>query len=324
MMKRKMLAIGICITILFLVSGCGKTKSNSNPEVNIGYFPNVTHPQALVMKSQGSLEKALEGKATVKWTSFNAGPEEVEALFSGDIDLGYIGPVPAINANVKSKGDVSVIAGATKAGAILVKGKDSDISSVKDLDGKTVAIPQIGNTQHLCLLQLLSENGLKPKSEGGTVTVAAVSNADVANMIEQKNVDAALVPEPWGSILMEKGAQMVLDENQIYLNGDYSVAVVVVRKEFKEEHPEIVEEFLKQHKDATVYINENAKEAKQKVIDEIYEATQKKLDSRVVEEAFTRIKVDDDISKESLDGFSKIGLQQGFISELPNESLIGE
>ena len=57
------------------------------------------------MKAQGTLDKAFDGKAKVKWTSFNAGPSEVEALFSGDIDIGYIGPVPAISANVKSKGD---------------------------------------------------------------------------------------------------------------------------------------------------------------------------------------------------------------------------
>ena len=84
------------------LTGCGTKKSaGKTTEINVGYFNNVTHAQALYMKAQGTLDKAFDGKAAVKWTSFNAGPSEVEALFSGNIDIGYIGPVPAISANVK-------------------------------------------------------------------------------------------------------------------------------------------------------------------------------------------------------------------------------
>ena len=113
-----------------------------------------------------------------------------------------------------------------------------------DLSGKVVAIPQIGNTQHLSLLQLLSDNGMKPASEGGDVTVSAVENADVANMMERGDIDAALVPEPWGATLLEKGAELLMDYDDIYMQGQYDVAVVVVRKEFMEANPELVEKFL--------------------------------------------------------------------------------
>ena len=115
------------------LTGCGTKKSaEKTTEINVGYFNNVTHAQALYMKAQGTLDKAFDGKAAVKWTSFNAGPSEVEALFSGNIDIGYIGPVPAISANVKSKGDVSLISGASQAGAELVKAPGSDIKSAKE------------------------------------------------------------------------------------------------------------------------------------------------------------------------------------------------
>lgn len=240
---RKILAAGL-LAFTLVLGGCGaKGGSDAELTLHMGYFPNVTHTQALVMKADKSLEEALGDKAKVEWVSFNAGPAEVEALFAGDIDIGYIGPVPAINANVKSQGEVRIIAGATKAGAILVKRQGAEISSVGDLDGKKVAVPQFGNTQHLCLLNLLSENGLKPLSDGGTVDVVAVANADVANMMDSGNIDAALVPEPWGAILLSKGAQMVLSEDEVYLDGNYSVAVVVVREEFKKEHPDIVKTF---------------------------------------------------------------------------------
>ena len=165
--------------------------------------------------------------------------------------------LPAISANVKSKGDVSLISGASQAGAELVKAPGSDIKSAKDLDGKTVAIPQIGNTQHLCLLKLLSDNGLKTVEEGGTVTVTDVENADVQNMMDQGNIDAALVPEPWGTTLVNSGAEIVLDYDEVYKDGDYPVAVVVVRNEFMEEHPDLVNEFLAKHEEVTAYMQEN-------------------------------------------------------------------
>ena len=309
---RKILAAGL-LAFTLVLGGCGaKGGSDAELTLHMGYFPNVTHTQALVMK------------AKVEWVSFNAGPAEVEALFAGDIDIGYIGPVPAINANVKSQGEVRIIAGATKAGAILVKRQGAEISSVGDLDGKKVAVPQFGNTQHLCLLSLLSENGLKPLSDGGTVDVVAVANADVANMMDSGNIDAALVPEPWGATLLSKGAQMVLSEDEVYLDGNYSVAVVVVREEFKKEHPDIVKIFLEQHENATLYINEKQTEAREKVNEEIYKATQKKLEDSILEDAFQRIRADSGMNRESMEGFADIGLEQGFISDLPGDDMIEE
>lgn len=328
---KKGLAVMVLCLLCPALSGCGNqaggngnNKNGEKTEVHVGYFPNVTHPQALVMKGEGSLEKALGDQASVTWTSFNAGPAEVEALFAGDIDIGYIGPVPAINANVKSGGDVHIIAGATQAGAILVKRQGAEISAVGDLDGKKVAVPQFGNTQHLCLLQLLSGNGLKPLSDGGTVDVVAVANGDVANMMDQGNIDAALVPEPWGATLLGKGAELVLDEKEIYLEGNYNVAVVVVRAEFEKEHPDIVKAFLEQHENATVFINENPGEAQAVINAEIFMVTQKKLEDSILEEAFTRIRTDSSVNRESIQGFAQIGLEQGFIPELPDDSLIEE
>lgn len=61
------------------------------------------------MKNQGTLEEKWKDKCNVSWTSFNAGPAEMEAIFAGEIDLGYIGPVPALSANVKSNGEVKII-----------------------------------------------------------------------------------------------------------------------------------------------------------------------------------------------------------------------
>lgn len=295
--------------------GCGN-REDKGTEVTVGYFNNITHAQALLLKAEGKLEQAF-GDAKVKWTAFNAGPAEVEALFAGDIDIGYMGPVPAISANVKSAGDVRIISGATKAGTVLVRRKGAQIEDIRDLAGKVVAVPQMGNTQHLCLLDLLSENGLKPVAEGGDVTVTAVSNADVANTMERGDIDAAIVPEPWGATLLAGNAELVLDYDELYAQGEYDVALVVVREEFKEEHPELVEKFLLEHEGATAAINEGREEALKKINEELGRATGKSLSDEIIHQAFERIGVSTRLNRASIEGFASISKEQGFIKELP-------
>lgn len=315
---KKVLVVGISVISILGFAGCDNNKEVN--EVSIGYFNNITHAQALLMKSEQTLEASLGEDVQVKWTAFNAGPAEVEALFAEDIDIGYIGPVPAINANVKSQGDVMILTGAAKGGAVMVKRADTDINSVKDLAGKTVAIPQIGNTQHLSLLYLLGENDLEPITEGGDVNVTAVANADVANMMNRGDIDAALVPEPWGATLQEQGAEILLDYDEIYLQGQYDVAVVVVRKEFMEENPEIVDAFLSAHEAATVKLAEEREESLKIINAELESATGKSLSESIIEQAFERILVDTALDKESIMGFARISVEQGFIEEEPEET----
>ena len=205
--QKQLALLSLFFMILLTAAGCGAKdgESGGKTDVRIAYFPNITHTQALVMKNQGTLEEKWKDTCNVTWTSFNAGPAEIEAIFAGEIDLGYIGPVPAVNANVKSNGEVKIISNATNAGAVLLVRKDSGIASVKDLAGKKVAVPQLGNTQHLCLLSLLSENGLKTVDQGGDVTINASSNADILNLIDNGSVEAAVVPEPWGTTIEKNG-----------------------------------------------------------------------------------------------------------------------
>lgn len=328
MLKRSSLKRMMCLAGIFLIltgsvflNGCGSKKKTA--EVHMAYFPNITHSQALLMKNKGALEEKLGDGYQITWTDFNAGPAEVEALFSGDIDIGYIGPIPAISANVKSNGDVILIAGAADAGSMLLAAPDSGIASVKDLNGKTVAVPQIGNTQHLALLNVLEENDLKTTDAGGEVEVVATSNANIMNLMQNGDVDAALAPEPWVSILKSScGAQVILDEKEVWRNGDYPTAVVVVRKDFMDENPEIVEKFLQAHREMTDYVNQNSEEAKKIISDEIEAATGKGMDAAVMDEAFLHLVITTKVNEDAIDAFADISKREGFIESLPDADFV--
>lgn len=325
-MKKKRLGLlaGIFLTMAVGLAGCSGAnggKDNENVKVRVALFPNITHSQALVGKEEGRFEKALGEANPIEWKVFNAGPSEIEALFAGEVDIGYIGPGPAITGFVKSKGDLKIIAGATDAGSILVSRKDLVISNVKELSGKKIAVPQFGNTQDLSLRNILAENGLQDTTKGGTVEIRQAENPDIKTLLDKGEIDAALVPEPWGSrLIKEIKANVVLDQNQVWRDGKYTTAVVIARTEFIKEHPELVEKFLRTHVELTSYINENPAKAQELVNAQIKALTNKPLGNDILADSFKRLTVTYDPQKESVIGFAKLSTAAGFIKSEPELS----
>ena len=114
----------------------------------------------------GTYAETLGSNVDLKTAIFNAGTEEIEALFAGAIDAGYIGPNPAVNGYVKSNGEaLRIVAGATSGGAALVV--KPDINGPEDLKGKVLATPSLGNTQDVALRAYLKDNGLSADTSGG-------------------------------------------------------------------------------------------------------------------------------------------------------------
>ena len=315
--KRTISLVLSFIIILATLTGCDSKKVNEEfTSLRVGFFANFTHSQALIGKNRGDYQKALGNDISIDWKQFNAGSAEMEAFLAGELDIGFIGPGPAINGFTKSEGDIVIIAGSTNAGAILVSRKDSDIKTVKDLDGKRIAIPQYGNTQDLCLRYLLRENDLLETAKGGTVDIVQATNADIKTLLDKGDIDGALVPEPWGARLQnEIGANLVLDYSDIWRNGEYPTTVVIARKEFVEKHPEIVEKFLAAHVELTNYINRDKIQAAKIANAEIENLTKKSLNEAVLEKAFSRMTFVNDINIKVVDEMIGLSLQVGFIKK---------
>src|ERR1700746_571130 len=164
------LASGLLLLLMLGLSAWGQGGASL---VRVGAFPNITHAQAMVGKANGWFEKAMGPQVKIQWTSFNAGPSAMEALFAGAIDMTYVGPNPAINGYVRSNGEaLRVVAGAASGGASLIVGNGSGINKPEDFHGKRVASPQFGNTQDVALRNWLKNHGLKTNDKGGDVQIA--------------------------------------------------------------------------------------------------------------------------------------------------------
>ncbi len=84
-------------------------------------------------------------------------PSRDRSLYAGAIDIAYIGPSPTISGYMRSNGEaLRVIAGAASGAASLVVRNGAGINTVNDFHGKTIATPQIGNTQDVALREWLA------------------------------------------------------------------------------------------------------------------------------------------------------------------------
>ncbi|AUG76541.1 sulfate ABC transporter substrate-binding protein [Kitasatospora sp. MMS16-BH015] len=273
-------------------SGAAKLSADS---VKIGYFANLTHGTALVGLKEGLLQKEL-GATQIKPQVFNAGPSEIEALNSGSIDIGWIGPSPAINGYVKSEGkDLRIIAGSASGGVKLVV-NPAKITSVDDLKGKKIATPQLGNTQDVALLNYLAGKGLKvdPQSGKGDVSVLRTDNKVTPDAFKSGSIDGAWVPEPTASKLVSLGAKVLLNEKDIWPDKKFVITNLIVSQKFLKEHPDVVEAVLRGSVKTNAFIKANPDKAKADANAALKDAGTSSLDASILDPAWQDIDFIDD------------------------------
>jgi NitT/TauT family transport system substrate-binding protein len=315
----------VALTAVALLGACS-SRNQSASTIRVGFFPNITHSQALIGLSRGDFRTALGPGVTIDAKAFNAGPSVIEALFAGQIDLAYIGPNPAINGYVKSKGAaLRVIAGAVSGGAALVVREDSGISTPSDMAGKTIATPQLGNTQDVALRGYLKSIGLSPRENGGTVTVQPMENPTILDAFRQNRIDGAWVPEPWASRLeLEGNGRLLIDERTLWKDGRFSAALLIVSKKFLEKHPDMVKAWLRVHVRITQWEIKHPDEAILAANTEIKRLTGKELSNEVLRRAWSRMEPTFDPLTPTLQKASDSAFAAGFLKEKPDLSGIAD
>lgn len=309
-------AIFLAISFLPTSPACAQQKPLT---LRVGYFPNITHAQALVGRAGGQFGKAVGPGVQIEWKAFNAGPSAIEALFANAIDLSYVGPNPTVSGYVRSQGDaVRVVAGAASGGASLVVRQGAGITMASDFHGKKVATPQQGNSQDVALRSWLRANGLKPREKGGDVQVLPITNADQFTLFLKGQLDAAWAPEPWAARLVhEAGGRIFLDERDLWPNREFVNTDLVVRPKFLKEHPDVVKKFLRAHVELTDWINKNPAQAKQILNMELQKETGKPLAPEVMDDAFSRMAVTCDPIRSSLLKSTQEAFDEGFLGRTP-------
>ena len=303
--------------MLVLVAGCSRERPRP---LRLGFFPNLTHAQALVGERDGLFEEALGAPLELK--KFNAGPSAMEAILAGELDLSSVGSGPAINAYARSRGAFKVIAGATSGGAVFVV--EPGIDRAPQLVGKKVASPQLGNSQDIALRHWLIAHGLKASAGGGgDVTVVPIQSSDILSLFRRGEIVGAWVPEPWGArLLSEGGGKILVDERSLWPGGEFPTTLLVASVRALERRRSQVERILRAH----VALTRRARADPQRFAEEANAAfgalTRQPLPKATLQDAFSRMEFTVEPMEGALETAARHAAELGFIPEASVPGLV--
>lgn len=323
----------LLFSILIILAGCGTAEpaggkgqaskdqaSNDGQKsevIRVGYFPNLDHAAAIIGLEKGFFQQELDG-VKIETQIFPNGSLFMDALNTDQIDIGYVGPGPAMGRFVQG-GDVVMLGSAANGATLVVARADSGINSTKDLNGKTFASPAIGCTHDVQLETSLLKEGLTSERIGGTLKHITQKPANMIGLFEQKQIDVATVPEPWGSLMEEQlGAKVVMEWDEVAWGTTLPSVVVVSSKKFVQEHSDLVDKFLTAHVGAIQYMKENPDETLKIMAAKLEELTKQKLSETVMKKAWGRMNVSYELDSGVLQEFADSATELKFYKERPN------
>lgn len=251
--RRAFAAIVAVLTLVGTLAGCSRRQDSAAAapaaagpatELRLGYLPNITHAAALIGLEKGFFAGQL-GSTKLTTQTFNAGPDEVNALLGGSLDAAFLGSGPAINAFSKSRGEaVRLVAGATSGGAQLVV--RPEITSPRQLLGHRIATPQLANTQDIALKKWLKDQNLPTGTGPSAVQVVNIDNSQTVNAYRTGQLAGGWLPEPYASrLVLESGAHLLVDEASRWPGGRFPTTVLVVATGYLQQHPQTVTTLLR-------------------------------------------------------------------------------
>ncbi|NBD25181.1 sulfonate ABC transporter substrate-binding protein [Paenibacillus glycinis] len=204
-------------------------------EVRIGFQKYGT---VNILKAKGTLEKRLESEGyKVTWTEFPGGPQLLEALNVGSIDIGHTGEAPPIFAQAAGAPLVylSHEPVSPESEGILVP-KDSKIASLGDLKGKKIALNK-GSNVHYLLVKALEKAGVDYKD----VTPVFLKPGDARVAFENGSVDAWVIWDPFlAAAQTATGAKLLADGQGLVSNIEFYLAA----RPYAEANQPVIDAFL--------------------------------------------------------------------------------
>lgn len=205
----------------------------SAKELRIGFQKSAS--LLTLQKAQGTLEKKLGTLGVaVKWVEFPAGPQLLEGLNVGSVDVGYVGEAPPIFA--QAAGADFVYIGndpASPTAEAIVVAKDSPIRTVADLKGRKIALNR-GSNVHYLLVKALEKHGL----QYADVQPVFLPPADARAAFERGSVDAWAIWDPFlAAIELQTGARVIVDGRD---GVAHNYAYYLAARRYTEQQPQVI------------------------------------------------------------------------------------
>lgn len=222
-------------------------------ELHVSLMPGSAH--IIVARNQGLFEKAFASQGIkVTYHECSYGPPMIEAFIANRIDVGLMGDQPALMAwakDVDIKAVANFPAGYKNAGLVVVD--TNKIKSIKDLKGKKIAVAVGSLLQHLLHLYL-KEAGLTEKD----VQILNFVNADVFVALSSKQIDAAVLSEPYLMLSENKKIAYKIKDATGY---KFFSNPLLVSGSLLRNHPDVVQQLVKIYYDVNIWIKDHPEES---------------------------------------------------------------
>ena len=303
--------VAIAITITFF----SDSDQINQDKIRVAFFPSIGHIIPIVGLEEKIFEKGIGEEKQIETKLFDSGPQVIESIFSGSIDVAYVGPGPIINGFLKSDGkDIKILSGAASGGASFIIQPNSGLESLENFDGKRIASPQISNSQDVSLRHYLESHGLKSVEKGGTVFVLNISNPDIYTLFAKGDIDGAWVPEPWATILVQElDGIRLFNEEKLWPNEEFASVLLIVRTEYLENNPETVQKWVESHEKTVTWINSNPDKSKSLFSSFLIDYMGKSLPTKIIDESFSNITITSDPIKNSVIIFAERADSLGYL-----------
>jgi aliphatic sulfonates family ABC transporter substrate-binding protein len=269
-MSKKILSILLVLVFVTgVLTGCGSesTESTENTEsageevtIRVAVQKSIAIPY--LAEALGYYEDEFSAdNVNVELVEFSLGPEVIEAVASGEIDIGFLGDVPAFSGLING-GDYKIVARwESDNSSYLITRDDANIKSLQDLKGKKVSYA-FGSTQTALVYAYLEEAGLTDSD----VELMNLSLADSVTSIANGDVDAAVVDELRATQAVEKGGVSKLMNSEGY---KLFVSPIIATNDFTGKHGDLTGRVLKVIERAAEYAEKNPDDAIAKAAERI-------------------------------------------------------
>ena len=255
MRRTLLISIGVLVAALAFAAGSGERQDATGlpDEVVIGFqiIPN----GEIIAKDMGWHEESFG--VPVRWVQVDSGRDLNTGIASGSIDLGLGGSSTTVAAIAQGlPAEVIWIYDIIGDNEALVVREGSDIQSVEDLVGKTVAAP-FGATTHYHLLAALGIANVDPES----VTVLDLQPPDMLAAWQRGDIDAGFVWEPTLAQMIELDGRVLISSRQLAAEGFVTGDIAIVHQEFASSYPDLVTQYLANQDRAVRYYREYPEES---------------------------------------------------------------
>lgn len=212
-------------------------------EINIGVLKGPTG-----MGAVGLMNDSDNG--VYPYYHFSLIPEVTDVvarLSNGELDMGALPTNVAANLYAKTNGNVEIIA-INCLGVLYILENGDTVHSVEDLKGRTIYCNGKGSNPEYMINYVLKQHGLTP---GEDVDVQFADASEISTKMITGDIDLCMLPVPAVTTILMKNESVrkALDMTDEYAAAANDGSVLTMgclaaRKEFIEEHPEAVNQFL--------------------------------------------------------------------------------